>query len=256
MKVKKDWWKDFFNHIYLITDSRSVCDSHLTCKEVDLIESFLNLNKNNNILDLCGGQGRHSLELARRGYRNLTVLDFSGFLINLGKQQAKKEGLKVKFVRRDSRTSKLKSNHYCRVFIMSNSFGYFPDERENIRILKETYRILKRGGKLLLDLCDADYVKNKLTPISLHEACEDVIVLRQRKLENGIITAREIVVSKKNGLLRDGTYCEKLYNKNKITQLLKKVGFTNISLKNLSLHKDKKDYGFLTSRMFIKATKP
>jgi len=256
MSQYKEWWKYFFDELYLITDSRSVCNPALTLKEVNLLEKVLGLNRNDKILDLCGGQGRHSLELAKRGYRNLTVLDFSSYLVKLGKKLAKEQDLDIKFVRRDARFSGLKNDAYSAVFIMANSFGYFPDEKENLRILKEAHRLLKKNGKLLLDLTDADHAKNNLTPLSWHEANEDIIICRERKLKGNIIKAREIVVSKKKGVLRDGFYCERLYNKNKIAGLLKSTGFKNLSLKNnLSLHKNKKDYGLMTSRMLVTATK-
>ena len=54
MKVKKDWWKDFFNHIYLITDSRSVCDNTLTRRETNLLEEVLVLDKNGTVLGETG----------------------------------------------------------------------------------------------------------------------------------------------------------------------------------------------------------
>jgi len=252
----RDWWKKFFNEIYLITDSRSVCDDDLTRRETGLLEKILKLDKNDRILDLCGGHGRHSLELTKRGYSDLTVLDFSDYLIKLGKRLAKEARCKVRFVRRDARFSGLKTGDYSAIFIMANSFGYFPDEKENSRILKETHRLLKKGGRLLLDMVDPSHVRNNLKPVSWHEANSDVLVCRQRQLEGDLIKAREIVLSKKKGLLRDGFYCERIYNKDKIARLLKRAGFSAVSVKKgVVLHKQKRDYGFLTSRMFVTAVK-
>lgn len=256
MSIKKDWWRNFFNEVYLITDARSVLNPTLTRQEAGLLETVLDLDKDDKILDLCGGHGRHSLELARRGYRNLTVLDHSDYLIRLGRGMAKEAGRKIKFKCCDARFSGLKTGDYSVIFIMSNSFGYFLDERENLRILKEGHRLLKRGGRLLLDLTNPDYIRSNLRPFSWHEANKDVIVCRKRELKGNIIRAREIVISKKKGLLRDGYYCERIYNKDRITRLLKGVGFKDLSIKkNISLHKKKKDYGFLTSRMIVTATK-
>jgi len=65
---------DLFDHIYLLTDARSVCDTELTSREVLFLEETLNLDKSASILDLCGGQGRHSLELSRSGFSDVTVL--------------------------------------------------------------------------------------------------------------------------------------------------------------------------------------
>ena len=256
MRVKENWWKDFFNDIYLITDARSVCNSALTCKEVRLLEKFLNLDKNDRILDFCGGQGRHSLELARCGYRDLTVLDSSDYLIKLGRKTAKDAGWDIRFICADGRFSKLKRNDYSVIFLMANSFGYFLDEKENIRILKEIYRLLKNKGRLLLDLTDFDYIKNNLKPLSWHEANKDVVVCRQRQLRGNIIKAREVVISKKRGLLRDRHYCERLYSQNKINRFLQDVGFKNVTAKKaLSLQNNKQDYGFLTSRVIVTAAK-
>ena len=82
-----------------------------------------------------------------------------------------------------------------------------------------------------MDLTDPDYLKKNLKPFSWHEADKDVIVCRKRERSGDIIKAREIVVSKKKGLLRDGYYCERLYNKNKIIRLLKDIGFKKVRVK-------------------------
>lgn len=256
MKIKKDWWKEFFNDIYLITDARSVCNNRLTSREVSLVEKTLGLNKNDKILDLCGGHGRHSIELAKRGYRDLTVLDFSSYLLNLGKKAAKGEGLCIRFICADARFSGLKAGEYSVIIVMANSFGYFLEERENLRLLREIYRLLGKGGCLLLDLADADHVKNNLKPLSWHEANNDIVVCRERGLKGDIVKAREVVVSKSKGLLRDGYYCERLYSREKIAALLKAAGFKRLAVKkDISLHRNKKDYGFMTSRMVVTAIK-
>ena len=80
--------------------------------------------------------------------------------------------------------------------------------------------------------------------------------MRKRDFQKGIVRAREIVISGKKGLLRDGVYCEHIYTRPEIIKHLKKIGFKKISIKNkLSLHSDPQDYGFLTSRMMITAEK-
>ena len=255
IKVKKDWWKNFFNQIYLVTDARSVCDCALTRREVDLLEKTLNLNKDDRILDLFGGQGRHSIELGKRGYRDLTVIDYSNYLINLGKRLADKENLKVNFHQGDARSTGLRSSNYSVIIVMANSFGYFADERQNLKVLREINRLLKTTGRLFIDLANPVYVKNHLKPLSWHRIGE-VFVVREREIKNNLVKAREMVISHKQGLLRDECYCERLYSKARIQQLLKKTGFKNIKIQNnLALHKKRQDYGFLTSRMIVTANK-
>ncbi|MFC1577302.1 class I SAM-dependent methyltransferase [Candidatus Omnitrophota bacterium] len=256
IRIRKDWWKDFFNDVYMVTDARSICDKELTRREVDLLETTLGLNKRDKLLDLCGGYGRHSLELGRRGYRNVSVLDYSDYLIRLGKRMAKKTGLDIKFYRSDARSTGFGNDSFTAVAVMSNSFGYFPRDDDNLRILKEVRRILKKGGRLLLDLADPEYIKRNLTPVSWHEAQKNIIVCREREMKGDLVRAREIVLSKKDGLIQDKTYCERLYGKKKIVSLLKNAGFHNISIrKRIALHKKKYDYGLLLSKMIITAIK-
>ncbi len=255
IKVKRDWWKNFFNHIYLITDARSVKNKSLTCREVDLIERSLNLKRSDRILDLFGGQGRHSIELARRGYRDLSVLDYSEYLINLGRRLSSKENLKINFYRADARTTGLKSNDYSVIIVMANSFGYFPREKDNLKVLQEIHRLLKKRGRLLLDIANPIYVKNNLGLISWHRI-RNILILRSREIRNNLVKTREIVISQQDGLIRDECYCEYLYEQDKIRQLLRKIGFKNIKINNkLSLHNKKGDYGLLSSRMIITAKK-
>ena len=65
--VKQDWWETLFDDVYLLTDARSVCDDEITCREIDLVCELLSIQKHQHILDLCGGHGRPSFDLFKRG---------------------------------------------------------------------------------------------------------------------------------------------------------------------------------------------
>jgi len=131
IQVDNNWWQDLFDEIYLLTDARSVCNEYLTRQEVDFLEETLNLDKSASILDLCGGQGRHSLELFRRGYANVTVLDYSRYLADLGKKRAEQEKLNAIFIQGDARNTGLFGQSFRFIIIMASSFGYFIAEDEN-----------------------------------------------------------------------------------------------------------------------------
>jgi D-alanine-D-alanine ligase len=257
VQVNPDWWKTLFDEIYLITDARSVCDEELTCREVDFLELVLKLDKSSPILDLCGGQGRHSLELSKREFKDVTVLDYSAFLINLGRERAQREGLTTKFVQGDARDTGLLDQRYRFIMIMASSFGYFIDEREDRKVLLEAFRLLMPEGILLLDLPNREYVVKHFSSWSWHEANQDIVVCRQRTRVKDMIFCREMVISKGRGLIRDGTYCTRLYSPKKITGLLSSVGFSPIDIqKGFISHKYKGDYGSMTNRMIVIARKP
>jgi D-alanine-D-alanine ligase len=256
INLDPDWWKTLFDDTYLITDARTVCDEGLTRREVDFLEQALELEKSWPILDLCGGQGRHSLELSRRGYGDVTVLDYSNVLIDLGMEGARSEGLNTRFVQGDARDTPIPDGMFRVVFIMANSFGYFVDEVENERILREACRLLKPMGSLLLDLPHREYALKHFVPQSWHEANEEIVVCRQREREGDVVYGREIVLCKTRGMIRDATYCTRLYTPEKIRSLLKSAGFTSAAIqKDFVSHGEKGDFGLMTNRMIVIAEK-
>ena len=255
-KVDPNWWKTLFDGTYLITDARSVGDDNLTRREVDFITGILGLEKSWPILDLCGGQGRHSLELSRRGFQDVTVLDYSKALIDLGRKSAQEERLNTLFLKEDARNTNLPSRRFRSIITMASSFGYFVDEDQNEEILREAFRLLMPKGSLLLDLPNRDHVLNHFAPQSWHEANEEIIVCRNKSLDEDIIYGREMVISKRKGLIRDVTYCTRLYSPEKITVMLKSTGFDAISIqKDFVSHEDKLDYGLMNNRTIVIAHK-
>ncbi|HEC68827.1 MAG TPA: class I SAM-dependent methyltransferase [Candidatus Omnitrophica bacterium] len=253
MKVDKYWWKKLFGEVYLTTDARTINNPLLTKREVDFLENFLQLKEEDKILDFCGGQGRHSLELARRGYKDLTVLDYSKFLINRGKEEAKKKKLNIKFVRADARYPKLKKESFSVVFMIGNCLGYFLDKRENLKILKSAYRLLKNKGKFLVDIPNQDYLKKRFKPISIHQADKKTLVIRKRVLKDNTIRVREIVISKTR-LIRDTLYCQLLYDLKELKNILRKIDFQKITSYTF-LTSSEKDLGLMSSRIFVRALK-
>lgn len=254
MKVNPEWWKTLFDEVYLITDARSVCDEALTSREVDMLEELLRLDKSLPVVDLCGGHARHAIELCRRGFTDVTVVDYSEYLIELGRNRARSDGVELTFVQADARDTGLPRYRYAAAIVMANSFGYFCDMEDDRKFLMEAHQLLSPGGTILLDLVDRDYILENFKPVSWHEADEDVVVCRNRSLVDDVAVSREMVLSKKDGLIRDETYCVRLYSEQRISELLQSTGFSTPSIHNsFSCHRRPGDYGFLNNRMIVTA---
>jgi D-alanine-D-alanine ligase len=257
--VDPDWWRSLFDEIYLVTDAPFVCNPELTRREVDGVERVLHLRHTDRILDLCGGQGRHSIELARRGYQHLTVLDYADFLLQHGRREASEAGLHVTFCQGDARAMTFPAATFDAVLLMANSFGYFADAEDDRRLLCEVRRVLIAGGHLLIDLIDRSVALRHFRAESWHEATEDIIVCWKRELAGDVVRVREMVLSKASGLLRDRTYAERLYSAESLQKLLSEVGFVDVNVHhNAFVHQPNSntDYGLATNRMITTATKP
>lgn len=101
------------------------------------------------MLDLCCGQGRHAVELARRGFR-VTGLDLSEYLLGPAKQRAQQAGVEVEFVRGDMRELPWEGE-FDAVINMWTSFGYLETDEEDERALHAIRSALRPGGLLLMD---------------------------------------------------------------------------------------------------------
>jgi D-alanine-D-alanine ligase len=250
IKVDPDWWKKIFDEVYLLTDARSVCDAELTRQEVDLILKMLPIRPQHKILDLCGGHGRHSLELCARGFTRGTLLDYSKYLIDHARSNAEIKNYRIKFIQKDARETGLPSESFDHVLIMGNSLGYIAEPEADVLILEEAKRVLREKGWILIDVTDGSTVEETLTPTAWHEIDADKVVCRQRELVGNRVNARELVLSKSEGLVRDSTYSIRIYKPEELAMLMEKAGFKKVRVQtDFRAHLDQGDYGFMNCRM-------
>ncbi len=144
------WYEEFFGEDYLrfhLHGGEGV-EEH-TVPQCDFVVSALELQPGARVLDLCCGQGRHSIALARRGFQ-VTGLDLSQYLLDLAERGADEVGVAVEFVRRDMRDLPWE-NEFDAVINLFTSFGYLESDEEDQRVLHGVQKALRPGGRLLID---------------------------------------------------------------------------------------------------------
>lgn len=256
IKVEPDWWKTLFDEIYLTTDARSVGDETVTRREVDLLCKLVPMRPFHKIIDLCGGQGRHSLELCRRGFSNCTVFDYSETLLEKGARAARQSNLSVDFVQGDARNIPMPSAGFHHVLLLGNSLGYGGEDGADLDIVKEAFRLLESSGWIAIDVTDGRVVRKKFNPNAWHEIGEDIVVCRQRELRENRICAREMVIDKRSGLVRDRTYGMRLYEMSTLEALVVTAGFEDVTLyDDFHAYLGDGDIGFMNHRMIVTARK-
>ena len=250
-----DWWKRIFNSMYLKTDGDVVEDENITKQEVSMFTQILKFDRNATILDLACGQGRHTLELAKRGYTNLFGLDRSRYLIKRAKKIADKERLSVNFKEGDARKLPYPTDTFDFVLILGNSFGYFENLEDDTKILKEVFRVLKPNGLFLIDVADGAYLKDNYSPRSWEWIDEKHFVCRERVLasDNERLISREVITQIEKGVIVDQFYAERLYTKESLTEQLLKAKFKEVifhgSIKTDSQRNQ--DLGMMERRLIV-----
>lgn len=255
--LQPDWWRHIFNPIYLKTDADVIGDQQITTTEVDLFLEILKLSPESKILDLCCGQGRHSLELARRGFTYIRGLDRSHYLIQKAKTQAKKEGLPIKFREGDARKLPFPTDSFDVVTILGNSFGYFETIQDDVRVLKEIFRVLKPWGRLLIDVADGEYLRSNFQPRSWEWIDKKYFVCRERSfsLDKQRLITREIVNHVEKGIIVDQFYAERIYTKDSLADVMKTSGFSDVSFYGTISADSKRnqDLGMMERRIILTA---
>lgn len=136
--IEKDWWKKAYNEMCLYTDGDCVEVPAITqaeCTELLGIPSVQQLLQPQGspveVLDLCCGQGRHSIGLAKRfPGLNIFGVDQSTYLLGLAKERALAESVQANtnFREGDIRQIPAANSVFDLVIFLGNSFGHCGDE--------------------------------------------------------------------------------------------------------------------------------
>ena len=155
-----DWYKTAFRYDYLrVYPHRNDEEAR---RQVDFLVDRLDVPPSCEVLDLGCGDGRHSLELARRGFR-VTGLDLSEELLERARRRTADEGLDITYIQGDMRDPPA-VRAYDLVVNFFTSFGYFREDGENARVLEAISRALRPGASFLMDYLNREYVISTLVP--------------------------------------------------------------------------------------------
>jgi D-alanine-D-alanine ligase len=258
--LPSDWWRTLFNSIYLKTDGDVVENDRNTTQEVDAVINLGGLEPNDRILDLCCGQGRHSLELARRGFSQVTGLDRSRYLVRLARQRARKHNLSVTFREGDARKLFASGALFNCVLILGNSFGYFDRVEDDIAVMESCRRALTSTGTLILDIADGDWMRKNFEPRSWEWIDKNHFVCRERSLseDQERLISREVVTHAERGVIIDQFYAERLYNEQSLRALLERAEFTAFRVHGEIQPESERgqDLGMMGQRLLITASAP
>lgn len=127
---------------------RKLIPPGLSEAEVDFIEEAGGLEPGNRVLDFMCGYGRHTLELARRGY-HVTAIDNSPEYVDEINTISSEDHLPVNTSCSSAVQMKLEGS-FDMAICMGNSFAFFREE-EATAILRNLSGHLRSGGKLLIN---------------------------------------------------------------------------------------------------------
>jgi 2-polyprenyl-3-methyl-5-hydroxy-6-metoxy-1,4-benzoquinol methylase len=218
----KQWYEELFQDYSDKYDKERFTEG--TLGEVSFIEKEISFNKSVKILDIGCGTGRHSLELARRGY-TATGIDLSESMISKARNTALSEDLKIDFRVKDARNFNFNQSFDLAIMICEGAFPLMETDEMNYLILKNAGSSLKPGGKLIFTTLNGlyplfhsvkDFVNSGTDQGTFGEDNFDVMTFRQYSIYETEDDKGNRKILKCN---------ERYYVPSEITWLVKSAGF-------------------------------
>lgn len=206
--------------------------AEVTEVDVDVLWRLLKLEPGIELLDLACGHGRIANRLAARGVR-VTGLDASPLFLELARQDAAARGVTVDYVEGDMRSLPWDEGRFDRVLNWFTAFGYFEDDDENRRVLREAHRVLRRDGMFLIENNNLAELLPRWLPSVVTERDGNLMIDRARfdPISGRGRTERTIV---RDGRVRRFHFSVRMFIAAELRDWLRETGYRDIEFVDYS----------------------
>lgn len=196
--------------------------------ELDGVLRLTEISPGSRVLDLCCGLGRHSLELARRGFQ-VTAVDRTAEYLERARVRAEKEGLQIEFVHQDMRQFRRPTAYHLALNLFT-SFGYFRDPREDRKVVQALFATLKPGGKLVMEMMGREVLARIFQERDWMPTEDGGYLLEERKISSDWTWIESDWILVKEGKIEKFSISHRLYAGSELVKLLQEIGFRNVKL--------------------------
>ena len=184
--------------------------------------------KEGTVLDLCCGPGRHSLALAKRGIQ-VTAVDRSEFLLRKAKEEAAKSNLQIEFVSDDMRRF-VRDNSFSLILNMFTSFGYFDDQEDDLKVLRNAYRSLKPEGAIVIDLLGKEPLARRYQATGSTELIDGSLLIERHEIREDWSRCQNEWILVKDGAAMTFNFQTRLYSGQEMKDIMRRAGFEEVEV--------------------------
>jgi len=179
------------------------------------------------VLDLCCGLGRISFELARMGF-TVTGVDITESFLNTAREDAEYEKLNIEYIQADAREF-VRSNYFDVIVNLYISFGYFSDQKDDLKVLCNVYESLKKGGTFIIETLGKEITARDFVEAEWFER-ENYTVLTEYQVLDSWTFLKNRWILLKNEKRLEKTFIQRLYCASELKTLMQNAGFSNIEI--------------------------
>jgi SAM-dependent methyltransferase len=196
----------------------------------DQIEKVLKLTdfRGHDVLDLCCGPGRHSIHLARRGFR-VTGVDRTPFLLDKARSRAEQEGVQIEWVEQDMRDF-VRPQTFDLILNMWTSFGYFEDKNEDLRVLRNVHNSLRSDGIFMIDVIGKEYLARVLQPTTSQRGADGSLLVERREIFDDWSRIRNEWILIKDGQVTTFKFHNTIYSAQELKDRIHHIGFRQVKV--------------------------
>lgn len=180
------------------------------------------------VLDLACGPGRHSIELAKKGFQ-VTGVDRSPFLLSKAKERASEDRIEAEWIQDDMRTF-VRPDAFDLAINMFTSFGYFEDKAEDVLVLKQLHHSLKARGVLVMDVLSKEWLARNFEATSSRETEDGYVVINRREIFDDWTRIRNEWILLKDDEVQSFKFHHTIYSGQELTDRLEDAGFQSVAL--------------------------
>lgn len=178
--INPKWYKELFENMGMEYEDYPFTKD--TENEVSwMVKEYLT-RPDMRILDVGCGTGRHAINLATKGYKNITGIDLSPGMIRAAKKAAKEKNVQVDFRVCDARELPFEDEFDAAICLCEGAFSLLENDTENYKVLKAIHRSLKKHGIFILTTLNL-FREDKFDPMTCRLECEVEIVKKDNQKE-------------------------------------------------------------------------
>jgi SAM-dependent methyltransferase len=196
-------------------------------EQVDKILELLEF-KGHSILDLACGPGRHSVVLAKKGFR-VTGVDLSPFLLAKARERAASAGVEIEWIHDDMRSfSRPEAFDLC--LSLFTSFGYFENKQDDMAVLRNIHGGLFPGGACLIDVAGKEWLAKHFQPTTSHELDDGTLIIERHEIYDDWSRIKNQWILLKEGRAREYRLQHTIYSAQELKDRLLDAGFSSVRI--------------------------